>query len=51
MKDSLFDSFFFILDMILIGRPAGTEEALRMGLANRVVPSGQSRERAEALAL
>ena len=39
------------LDMILTGRPLGSEEALRMGLANRVVPSGQSREQAEALAL
>ena len=39
------------LDMILTGRPVGSEEALRMGLANRVVPPGQSREQAEALAL
>jgi len=39
------------LDMILTGRPVGAEEALRMGLANRVVPSGKSREQAEALAL
>jgi len=38
------------LDMILTGRPIGSEEALRMGLANRVVPSGQAREQAEALA-
>lgn len=38
------------LDMILTGRPVGSEEALRMGLANRVVPHGQSREQAEALA-
>ena len=37
-------------DMILTGRPVGAEEALRMGLANRVVPKGRSREEAEALA-
>jgi len=39
------------LDMILTGRPLGSDEALRMGLANRVVPSGQSKAQAEALAL
>ena len=39
------------MDMILTGRPVGAEEALRMGLANRVVPKGQSREAAEALAV
>lgn len=39
------------LDMILTGRPVGAEEALRMGLANRVVPYGKSREQAEELAL
>ncbi|MFH1349984.1 MAG: crotonase/enoyl-CoA hydratase family protein [Pseudomonadota bacterium] len=38
------------LDMILTGRPVGAEEALRMGLANRVVESGTSRAEAEALA-
>ena len=38
------------LDMILTGRPVGAEEALRMGLANRVVPKGESRAAAEALA-
>ena len=38
------------LDLILTGRPVEAEEALRMGLANRVVEEGQSREAAEALA-
>ena len=38
------------LDMILTGRPVGAEEALRMGLASRVVPDGQARPAAEALA-
>jgi enoyl-CoA hydratase len=38
------------LDLILTGRPVGAEEALAMGLANRVVPAGTSREAAEALA-
>ncbi len=38
------------LDMILTGRPVGAEEALRMGLANRVVEPGTSRAEAEALA-
>lgn len=38
------------LDMILTGRPVGSEEALQMGLANRVVPDGQSRVAAEKLA-
>jgi enoyl-CoA hydratase len=38
------------LDLILTGRPVGAEEALAMGLANRVVPRGQSRSAAEALA-
>jgi enoyl-CoA hydratase len=38
------------LDMILTGRPVGAEEALRIGLANRVVPDGQARAAAEALA-
>lgn len=38
------------LDLILTGRPVTAEEALTIGLANRVVPPGTSRERAEALA-
>ena len=38
------------LDLILTGRPVGAEEALAMGLANRVVPKGRAREAAEALA-
>jgi enoyl-CoA hydratase len=38
------------LDLILTGRPVGAEEAFAMGLANRVVPNGKSRETAEALA-
>jgi len=38
------------LDMILTGRPVGAEEALAMGLANRVVADGTAREAAEALA-
>jgi enoyl-CoA hydratase len=38
------------MDMILTGRPVGAEEALAMGLANRVVPTGQSRAAAEDLA-
>lgn len=38
------------LDMILTGRPVDATEALAMGLANRVVPNGQARLAAEALA-
>ncbi|WP_434345519.1 crotonase/enoyl-CoA hydratase family protein [Myxococcus virescens] len=38
------------LDLILTGRPVSAQEALAMGLVNRVVPRGQSREAAEALA-
>ncbi|MGI9422777.1 MAG: crotonase/enoyl-CoA hydratase family protein [Hyphomicrobiaceae bacterium] len=38
------------LDMILTGRPVAADEALRMGLANRLVPTGESRSAAEALA-
>jgi enoyl-CoA hydratase len=39
------------LDMILTGRPVGAEEALHMGLANRLVPDGEARAAAEALAV
>jgi enoyl-CoA hydratase len=38
------------LDLILTGRPVTAQEALGMGLVNRVVPRGTSREAAEALA-
>jgi enoyl-CoA hydratase len=38
------------MDMILTGRPVGAEEAFAFGLANRVVPDGQSRAVAEQLA-
>ncbi|MBI3185232.1 MAG: crotonase/enoyl-CoA hydratase family protein [Myxococcales bacterium] len=38
------------LDLILTGRPVKAEEALSMGLANRVVPKGASRREAEELA-
>jgi enoyl-CoA hydratase len=38
------------MDLILSGRPVGAEEALAMGLANRVVPSGTALEVAMAWA-
>ncbi len=38
------------LDMILTGRPVGAQEALQMGLANRVVPDGSAREAAQTMA-
>lgn len=38
------------LDLILTGRPVGAQEALAIGLANRVVPDGTSRAAAEQLA-
>src|ERR1700743_1439881 len=38
------------MDMILTGRPVGAEEAFAFGLANRIVPDGQSRAIAEQLA-
>ncbi|WP_165856270.1 crotonase/enoyl-CoA hydratase family protein [Marinobacter sp. JSM 1782161] len=38
------------MDMILTGRPVDADEAQQMGLANRVVADGTSREAAETLA-
>jgi enoyl-CoA hydratase len=38
------------MDLILTGRPVGADEALAMGLANRVVADGTARAAAEALA-
>ena len=38
------------MDMILTGRAVSADEALTIGLANRVVPNGQSRQAAEELA-
>lgn len=38
------------LDMILTGRPVGADEAVRMGLANRLVPRGAALRHALALA-
>ena len=38
------------LDMILTGRGVDAQEALAMGLANRVVPKGTARQEAEKLA-
>lgn len=38
------------LDMILTGRPVGAQEALAMGLANRVVPRGKALDEALTIA-
>ncbi len=38
------------MDLILTGRPVTAREAFEIGLANRLVPPGTSREAAEALA-
>ncbi|HKA52888.1 MAG TPA: crotonase/enoyl-CoA hydratase family protein [Candidatus Binatia bacterium] len=38
------------LDLILTGRAVGAQEALAMGLCNRVVPQGKAREEAQKLA-
>src|SRR6476661_1783436 len=38
------------MEMIITGRPVGADEALRIGLANEVVPAGTSLERALELA-
>ncbi len=38
------------MDLILTGRPVGAEEALAMGLVNRVVAKGTARQEAERLA-
>ncbi len=38
------------MDMVLTGRPVGAQEALAIGLVNRLVPDGASRAAAEELA-
>jgi enoyl-CoA hydratase len=39
------------LDLVLTGRPVSAQEAFEMGLVNRIVDNGKSREAAENLAL
>src|SRR6202521_1140218 len=39
------------MDLVLTGRPVGAQEALQIGLVNRVVPVGESLSAARALAL
>lgn len=38
------------MDMVLTGRPVGAEEALRIGLADRLVPAGEAVKAAQNLA-
>ncbi|MFR9753032.1 crotonase/enoyl-CoA hydratase family protein [Nocardia sp. 004] len=38
------------MDLVLTGRAVGADEALQMGLVNRVVPTGEARAAAEELA-